>query len=1859
MKNSGWKRLCSLLLALVMALSLTPVHLYAAEREPAAEPTDSDSGFSADYAGEYTLVTGGNEDMGYYTYARVTAAPGEELTLQVQATSDDPDSLTYQWSTGSFDGEMGWYDCSDIEDAVSDTYTVTDLSQRWYRCAVSDSYGNYRELSFYAYVDNALTAECVGEETYNVTAGESVTLQVAASAIDMSGVTYRWCKDWGDDIPGANSDTLVLEPAQRGDYQCHVSDAYGGRRTVYFTVNVDSGFSADYAGEYTLVTDGDEEMGYHTYARVTAAPGEELTLQVQATSDDPDSLTYVWCRGHYYSGEGGWFDSDGEIPGADADTYTVTDLSQRWYRCTVSDRYGNTADLIFCAYVDNQLTVERVGEESYNVAPGESVTLRVAASAIDMSRVTYQWYRNGYEIPGENTDTLVLDQTRSGDYQCEVSDQYGNSQTIYFNVTVENHFTVDFAGDYTEVFDENYGYYYGLYTVPQGTQAELGVTVSGDDTEGVRYNWYTGSYDGERFGIDESDGPTWVSYPASYERSYTCIVTDRYGNSTELYFRVACDDSFTVERIGSENEFVSPGGTAVLMLRAVAGASYQWYRDGQAIPGATAASYTAEQVYANAVYRCRVTKGNLSGLMTFYVKVTNGLQVGPAEYNWEDGDYFGDSDNYVSYYVLYVTLGQSDGPRVVATADDTEGMTYRWYRSWRQDESLRIPGADGDTCPMAALSAGDFCLCVVTDRYGNEYSVCFRVYINNDLSVWSEEDSGVYAPYGGSVTLHVHVSANDMEGLTYRWWSDNRGNIPGATADTFTVENVTGGDWYYCEVRDKYGNTSNTSFFVGVDNGFSVERVGNYEVYVAPGESATLQVNVTANDMEGMTYRWWSDNRGNIPGATGDSCTVENVTGRDWYYCEVTDKYGSSRTIDFYVCVDNHLTVERVGDYEQRVAPGESATLQVIVTADDMDGITYQWYRQSSSNMKDGGDWWWEPIEGATTDTCTVENVTDTREYYCHVHDQYGNSASAWFQVGIENHLRVVPVTPYENLVSPGESVTLQVRVTADDMEGITYRWYEVNNSGMRDGGEWVLIEGADTDTCTIENVRATREYVCEVSDKYVSYANAWFRVGIENHLRVVPVTPYENLVSPGESVTLQVRATADDMEGIAYQWYGWVYHSGPVGLVRDGGSGGWYEPIQGADTDTLTVENVTDTRQYYCQVTDKYGNSINEWFEVGIENHLRVERVTPYENLVSPGESVTLQVRATADDMKGVTYQWRTYRDGYGETDIPGATTDTYTVENVTYAQDYYCEVKDKYGNSELVWFIVKIQNHLSARAVKSTVVAEPGEDAVLQVIAAADDMEDIRYQWYTWIEHYGPVGSVRDGGGQHGWWEEIDGADTDTCLIENVDESTSTSYRCLVTDKYGSTAVVFVSLEVRMKTAAIVSQPQDYTGALNDYATFHVEAEGHGLTYMWQSNASGVWKNTSFATSKTDTLRVKITAVRNGVKYRCVVTDEFGNKATSRGAALYVEEWEPLVLISQPEDYIGPVGEYATFRVEATGMGLTYMWQNDVTGRWTNTSFATSKEPELRVKITEARNGCHYRCVITDELGDMIASQPAALWVEVPQGPIITAQPQDFTGPVGTYAAFHVEATGEGLTYQWQSYTNGKWVNNSLASSKTDTLSVKITAARDGAQYRCVVTDAAGLQAISDPATLHVGVVLAIVGQPEDFTGPIGTYATFRVEATGEGLTYQWQSYTGSKWVNNNFASSKTDTLSVKITAARDGAQYRCVVTDTKGETVISEPATLHVGVVLAIVSQPENFTGAIGEYATFHVEATGEELTYQWQSFSGGKWVNNSFATSKTDTLSVKITAARDGAQYRCVITDAAGQQVISDPAALHVG
>ncbi|MBR2549701.1 MAG: leucine-rich repeat protein [Clostridiales bacterium] len=364
----------------------------------------------------------------------------------------------------------------------------------------------------------------------------------------------------------------------------------------------------------------------------------------------------------------------------------------------------------------------------------------------------------------------------------------------------------------------------------------------------------------------------------------------------------------------------------------------------------------------------------------------------------------------------------------------------------------------------------------------------------------------------------------------------------------------------------------------------------------------------------------------------------------------------------------------------------------------------------------------------------------------------------------------------------------------------------------------------------------------------------------------------------------------------------------------------------------------------------------------------------------------------------------------------------------------------------------------------------------------------------------------------------------------------------------------------------------------------------------------------------------------------------------------------FEPqLSITSQPEDYSGLIGSTAEFKVNAKGDGLTYQWQYYKDGQWSNSNANGSKTNQLSVTVTQENDFRDYRCIIKDSNGKKITTKAVAIYVTNTLS--ITSQPKNYVGKAGSTAQFNVKAQGAGLKFCWQVYSNGEWKDSSAKGAKTSSISFTVTNEHNGKKYRCIVRDRNGNRVISDSASVKVLTPITISKQPSDYTGTVGSTASFTVAAQGTGLAYQWQVYSNGAWKNSNAASAKTSKLTFNVTENHNGMKYRCLIKDSNGQKVYTNTAAVHVSAV-TITKQPANVTGAVGDTATFSVTAQGTGLQYQWQMYTNGAWKNSGATGAKTSKITFKIAQSHNGVKYRCIITNSKGQKFYSNTATVKV-
>lgn len=269
-------------------------------------------------------------------------------------------------------------------------------------------------------------------------------------------------------------------------------------------------------------------------------------------------------------------------------------------------------------------------------------------------------------------------------------------------------------------------------------------------------------------------------------------------------------------------------------------------------------------------------------------------------------------------------------------------------------------------------------------------------------------------------------------------------------------------------------------------------------------------------------------------------------------------------------------------------------------------------------------------------------------------------------------------------------------------------------------------------------------------------------------------------------------------------------------------------------------------------------------------------------------------------------------------------------------------------------------------------------------------------------------------------------------------------------------------------------------------------------------------------------------------------------------------------------------------------------------------------------------------------------------------PPVPVIAAQPVDTAAAAGSTATFGVLAVGVGVTYQWQTSSDGgaTWTNLPGATSASYTTGT-LTTADNGKRFRAVVTSS-GISVSTSAVTLTVTpavVAPAITVQPAAQTVTAPAAASFAVTATGTTPSYQWQRSTDNGNTYANIAGATAATYGTgATTTAMSGERYRVVVSNSAG-SVTSSAAVLTVNptpAAAAFTTQPTNQSVTVGSAAAFTAVATGTPTpTLQWQrsTDSGATYANIAGATSTTFNTGA-TTLAQNGERYRAIATNSAG-------------
>lgn len=483
---------------------------------------------------------------------------------------------------------------------------------------------------------------------------------------------------------------------------------------------------------------------------------------------------------------------------------------------------------------------------------------------------------------------------------------------------------------------------------------------------------------------------------------------------------------------------------------------------------------------------------------------------------------------------------------------------------------------------------------------------------------------------------------------------------------------------------------------------------------------------------------------------------------------------------------------------------------------------------------------------------------------------------------------------------------------------------------------------------------------------------------------------------------------------------------------------------------------------------------------------------------------------------------------------------------------------------------------------------------------------------------------------------------------------------------------------------SVVINNNPLNTTKCETENTSFNVAASGTGLNYRWQVDAntgtfSDLLNGGIYSGVTTPTLSLTgVLLSMNNYKYRCIINDGTC-QTTSNSAILTVNTTQ--IISADPVDKIVCQNENTTFTTGISGTLSGLQWQEDQGSGFVDLtnggvySGVTTTTLSLS-SIPLSMSGYKYRLVAA--ACSPVTSNFATLTVNAP--PVIVSQPVSNIGycmPGSNPINASLVATGSALTYQWQGYIGGSAYTNisdgAVAASSfiaggtysgtlTDDLTItapipNTASATDPSIYRCVVSSGA-CAVYSSLVFVRFYNTPSISSQPADVTKCSGSSGnvTFGISlsSAASGVTYQWQEDAGSGFadVTNggmySGATSQNLTLAgASITPSMNGYKYRCVV-GTCSPAVISDEATLNVDAMPVIVTQPQALTVCDGMDATFVVDATGSNLTYQWQEQVTCCTYNNLsnsgvYSGVNSDELLISPTSTgMNNYRYRCVVS-----------------
>jgi hypothetical protein len=341
-----------------------------------------------------------------------------------------------------------------------------------------------------------------------------------------------------------------------------------------------------------------------------------------------------------------------------------------------------------------------------------------------------------------------------------------------------------------------------------------------------------------------------------------------------------------------ESQELNAGSTLTLFVIAYSSSpitSYQWYKDGSGILGATSPTYSIPSVAFADRGAYVVDVSNTLGSVRSNVAVVSVI----------------DTPIFVNYTTVPADLSGTNIPLGSTFSITANILGVSLQYQWQKDGS-DILGATSATYSDVSATIGDSGLYRITytnpsvPGYYIDASYGIMVSVTDAPRILAQPQPQIVAD-GSSATFSVDASGTGP--LYYQWYDGSGIDISGATAPIYTTPPTTpanNGEMFYVDISNAYGTVRSNVVSLTVVSApvINSQPTGGS---IIGGGSFTMCVSASGY---GNTYQWYKAETCDvsgvaIPGATGACYSISPSTGDDGgaYYVIVTNIAGTQTSI--------------------------------------------------------------------------------------------------------------------------------------------------------------------------------------------------------------------------------------------------------------------------------------------------------------------------------------------------------------------------------------------------------------------------------------------------------------------------------------------------------------------------------------------------------------------------------------------------------------------------------------------------------------------------------------------------------------------------------------------------------------------------------------------------------------------------------------------------------------------------------------------------------------------------------------------------------------------------------------------------